>query len=940
MSPRALIAPAIAFLSVLNGAIAAKPNVILILVDDMGWSDIGCYGSEVSTPNIDALATNGVRFRQFYNNARCSPTRCSLLTGLYTQQSSVDPGAALTKIRTDNNVTIAEALKLAGYRTYMAGKWHIGTTTPQLPESRGFDHMFKLKVESDSMLPNSWAQDDYKVVSQNNEIAFRNYTAAGQTFYEPSAVADYTNTFIDHNQAKGDGAPFFIYLPFFAPHFPLHAPQATIDKYIDTYTKGWDVLRQERFAKQQAIGAVTSGAVLTPRGGMAQTGNEAVAEIPAWDTIAANRKADLIRRMSVYAAMIEEVDKSVGRIVDHLRDIGQLDNTIIMFLSDNGANCENGRYGTGNDGTALSGTQLANMGLAGGPNLWIGGAWSNLSNTPLRYYKIIAHEGGTRTPFIVHWPAGFTAKNVWRDQPGHIIDIMPTLLAAAGATYPTTYAGHPVLPMEGRNLLPEIADGTVLPERALFAEQYWNRSVRKGDWKLVSKNFYSFDGTSPANELELYNMAADPCETNNLATANPLKVKELASDWNAWAVRAYTPVVRSFFDPPRNATSGHTGGDLFVDTFNRPNSNNIDSSMTGSSGSRTSSLPANSAWTEAFEASGADSTQINNNMLQMATGPGMAEVSVNHNFIGQDILDAGGFSVSLDIRKIDTAPTEIPNRYIGFGIGMNVTQALKGADIDTTTVSPHSFRGNTGNAGTTDCFVELDLDGNVKVWAGGAIRATVPVGKNFGTLTAAFECMSFAQGSPVKVSVYFNGSRLDLAPSNASVDTFTFNWNEANANYIGISTRATNFGQMDNFAVRKLPLADGLAVDYALRSGLDGDASEPTADNDADDSDNRTEWAFGTDPAKFDQQPAGPSMTLATGFAQISHTRLKDAEKAGVHFRYDVSEDLVNWSEREPVEVSATDVPGSADYENVILSLPESSPENHDRLFIRMSLEE
>jgi hypothetical protein len=244
-----------------------------------------------------------------------------------------------------------------------------------------------------------------------------------------------------------------------------------------------------------------------------------------------------------------------------------------------------------------------------------------------------------------------------------------------------------------------------------------------------------------------------------------------------------------------------------------------------------------------------------------------------------------------------------------------------------------------GNAGTADCFVELDLDGNVKVWSGGAIRATVPVGKNFGTLTAAFECTSFAQGSPAKVSVYFNGTRLDLAPTNSALDTFTFNWNEANANYIGISTRATTLGQMDNFAVRKLPLADGLAVDYALRSGLDGDASEPSSDVDSDESDNRTEWAFGTDPSKFDQQPAGPAMTLTAGSTQISHTRLKDAEKAGVRFRYDVSEDLMDWTEREPVQVSATAVPGSADYESVILSLPETSPENHDRLFIRMSLE-
>lgn len=919
-------------------AAAEKPNVILILVDDMGWSDLGCYGGEISTPTIDSLAADGVRFRQFYNAARCSPTRCALLTGLYTQQVAVDPAAPLPNLRADNNVTIAELLKSNGYRTYMAGKWHLGGGA-RLPENRGFDHVWRFS-DAGAHSANFWNQGAYQLVSPGNEIAFRNYTANGQQFYQTDAIGDYSVDFINHSLSKGDGKPFFIYMAFGAPHFPLQAPAEVADKYTPIYEKGWDVLREERFQRQLAMGVIDERYKLTPRGGTAPHQAEPIEEIPAWNTLPAARKADLVRRMSLFAAMIEEVDRNVAKVIRRLEETGQLDNTLILFLSDNGGNHENGKFG--NSGSPLTGAALANMGQPGvADNIHYGGGWANLSNTPLRLFKHSTHEGGIRTPLIVHWPAGVSAKNVWREQPGHIVDILPTIAAATGATYPTTYAGHPVLPFEGRNLLPQIQDGTELPERSLYVEHEVNRTVQRGIWKLVTKNFMLYDGSSPAHERELYNIVEDPCETNNIAASNPEVVRALVADFNDWAQRAGVPQARWLTPPPRNLTPGETDGDLFVDTFNRPNAMDIDTTLTGVWGRRVPPIAANATWFEGFEGSGTvDSIQVIDNVLQMATGLGMSENGLNHNFVGQNILDAGGFSVSLDVLGINTEASDSANRFVGFGVGLNAAQAAAGNDIGST--SPRPFRGNGGNSiGVADCFVELDLNGNVKVWTRGVLRATVPVGRNTGNLLAAFECDSFAAGATVTVSVYFDGSRLDINP-NAPSDTLTFTWDESSANYIGLSARASVFALMDNFAVRLLPLADALTVQYGLRAGLDGEDARPDADKDDDRSSNRDEWIFGTNPNQADELLRMPVIAVsgASDGIRLRHRRLSDFLNSGIRFHYAISSDLKDWQPVNPSVVSVNSIPSNPGYEEVELLVPESAPANHERLFIRVHADE
>jgi hypothetical protein len=408
-------------------------------------------------------------------------------------------------------------------------------------------------------------------------------------------------------------------------------------------------------------------------------------------------------------------------------------------------------------------------------------------------------------------------------------------------------------------------------------------------------------------------------------------------EWNAWCTRVGLPAARLIIPPPANVTPASTVADLFLDTFNRANAMDIDSSNTGMSGSRVPPLGTDTTWFEGWEGSGTASIQITESILQMASGIGMSENGLNHNFIGQDILDAGGFSVSTRVLAINTDATDTPNRFVGFGVGLNAAQAAGGNDIGT--ANPPPIRGNTGNPGTADCFLELDLDGNVKLWTDGVMRVAVPVGKTQGTLTASYACSSFEAGSIVTVSVFFDGTRLDLDPATASMSR-TFAWDEANANFVALSARATNFVQIDNFAVRKLPLASSLGLEYLLDAGLQGEQSSLLADPDGDGIDNFGEWAFGTDPKRADSEVSATAVILAepsSGTFRFAHRRLSGFAAAGLNYRYLVSPDLTSWSEVTPIEESANTLPATAGYEAVTLSLPPAELISKDKLFVKIS---
>ena len=561
---------------------AAKPNVVLILADDQGFSDWSCYGSEIPTPNLDRLAKEGLRFRQFYNGARCSPTRCSILTGLYPQQAAVDPAQALPNLNTANNITIAELLKANGYRTCMSGKWHLGDITARLPESRGFDEVWRY-ANGNAHSADTWNINLYQLVSPDGAITNRTY-APGE-FYQPDSIGDYCIDFLNNNAAHADGKPFFMYVAFGSAHFPIQAPKAMVDTNDPVYQKGWDAIRHERYTNMLAKGVIGPNYALSPNEGTAPWSNVPSEEIPAWNTLPADRRADLARRMAIYASMIERMDANIGRILDRLRELGQLDNTLIIALSDNGGNHEGGLFGaTGGTSNAspLTGSALDYMGLSGQPIIYLGGGWAHVSDTPLRLYKHFDHEGGIRTPMIIHWPDGVTRTNQWENQPGHIIDIMATVVDATGVTYPTQYNGHQVLPMEGRSLKP-LFTTTNEVSRALGFEHEGNRAWISGSWKLVTKNFASLDGSSAADKLELYNLSNDPVELTNLAAAQPGRLLQMVTNWNNWAAHVGVPTARfinvgTALPPVSPATNAN---DLFVDTFDRDDDTNADAGFTG-----------------------------------------------------------------------------------------------------------------------------------------------------------------------------------------------------------------------------------------------------------------------------------------------------------------------------------------------------------------------
>ena len=533
-----------AFLWLLAGvlplAVAAdKPNILVILLDDLGYSDLGCYGGEIDTPNIDALAEGGVRFESFYNSARCCPSRASLMTGLYPPQTGIasfttrEPhstrGPAYYGRLNDRCVTLGEVLGKSGYSCYYVGKWHLHDETG--PTSRGFEEFYGYAFDHSH---DQWDAAYYQRMPAGRR---KEINPPQGEFYATDVFSDYALEFIKQGQQRD--RPWFVFLGHSSPHFPVQAPAESADKYFSRYLRGWDVLRKERFARMKRVGLIDGDRWTLTERSLVPVDRDDIANgfsgkpNPAWTSIDESRRRDLARRMALFAAMVEHVDRGIGKIVGHLKATDQFDNTLIMLLSDNGACYEWGPYGF--DQRSRRGVTVLHTGedlrRMGGPGTYhsYGSGWANLGNTPFRLYKHFTHEGGSNTPFIAHWPAGITNKGAWVRERGHIIDVMPTLRAAAGADYPSGFQGREVQQEEGVSLLPAF-NGEVLPGRTLYFEHQAARAVIQGDWKAVW-------GKRMPHEIrwELYNLKTDRSETTDVGQHNPGIVRRLADYWEAYA---------------------------------------------------------------------------------------------------------------------------------------------------------------------------------------------------------------------------------------------------------------------------------------------------------------------------------------------------------------------------------------------------------------------
>ena len=500
-----------------------RPNVLLIVADDLGYSDLGCFGGEIDTPNLNQLASSGVRFSQLYSTARCCPSRASILTGQYSHKVGIghmvsDLGQPGYRGRlSENAATIAEVLKPAGYRTFMSGKWHVGTNDPTL---HGFEQFYGTLISAASF----WEPAGYLRQPQGSRT--RSYD--NNTFYGTDALTDHALDFLaDARQTPEQ--PWFLYLAYHAPHFPLHARREDIAKYRDRYAVGWDVLRQERLTRMKRLGLAPASTRLSPRSRFTNFGETVTADNPPWDSLPSDRQADLAMRMAIYAGMIDRMDQNIGRLTADLRAKGELDNTLILFLSDNGACAEWDPFGFDVRSSANNvlhrGSELERM---GGPGTYhsVGSAWANASNTPWRMYKHYSHEGGISTPGIVHWTGGgFSRRGAIESMPVHLIDLMPTIVEASGAKYPQRLGAREILPMAGMSLMPALR-GRRMPARTLYFEHEGHRAVREGRYKLTALRGESW---------KLYDMDRDRTEMDDLSGKQPKRVEALAKKWDAWA---------------------------------------------------------------------------------------------------------------------------------------------------------------------------------------------------------------------------------------------------------------------------------------------------------------------------------------------------------------------------------------------------------------------
>lgn len=522
----------------------SAPNIVIILSDDMGFSDLGCYGGEIHTPNLDQLAAHGLRFSQFYNTARCCPTRASLLSGLYPHQAGVghmtNKDDALEGYQGNLGrgcVTIAEVLQQAGYGTYMVGKWHVclhdGVEGPKdnWPLGRGFMRYYgTIRGAGSYFDPGTLTRDNTMI----SPFADPGYKPA--TFYYTDAISEHAVRFLAAHRQQTPDKPCFLYVAYTAAHWPMHALPEDIAKYQGVYDGGYEPIRRGRFERAKRLGLIRPDWDLST-----QAGDWNRVENKPWE----------IRCMEVYAAMVDRMDQGIGRIVDELKREKQLDNTLIFFLQDNGACAETvgRRQNAATQGKPIPLDEVRvevhpkftreGAPLRSGPGALPGPAdtyiaygenWANVSNTPFRYYKHFVHEGGISTPLIAHWPLGISRTGELDHQPGHLIDLMATCVDVAHATYPSQYHGQKITPLEGRSLLPAFAGGTISRE-AIVWEHEGNRALRVGKWKLVAR--------SPQGVWELYDMEKDRTEMHDLAAADPQRVARMATEWETWAKRTH-----------------------------------------------------------------------------------------------------------------------------------------------------------------------------------------------------------------------------------------------------------------------------------------------------------------------------------------------------------------------------------------------------------------
>ena len=530
-----------------------RPNIIVILSDDVGYSDIGCFGGEIETPNLDALAKGGLRFTQFYNTARCCPTRAALLTGLYPHQAgighmvddwSTKVGESYAGDLSKKAVTLAEVLKTAGYSTYMAGKWHVTKETKPAddagkynwPLQRGFDRFYGTILGAGSFFDPASLTRDNTFISPFTDTEYQ-----PTEYYYTDALNDQAARFVSDHAKSSPEKPFFLYLAHTAAHWPMHAKEADIAKYKGRYDIGYGRVRAARLEKMKRLGLLDERWKITP-----QAGNWVTLDRQPWEA----------RCMEVYAAMLDCMDQGIGRLVETLKKNGQYENTLILYLQDNGACAETvGRKGPflpradkptlppltkGYIPPGTTGKQTRDgYPVRAGQGVMPGGAdtfvayglnWANVSNTPFREYKHWQHEGGISTPLIAHWPKGIVkeAHEKLYATPAHLIDIMATCVDLAGVVYPREHKGSSITPMEGISLAPAFSERSITRGQPLFWEHEGNRAIRSGEWKLVSKH---------SGPWELYDMTTDRTEMNDLASEQPDRVKEMSTQWDAWAKR-------------------------------------------------------------------------------------------------------------------------------------------------------------------------------------------------------------------------------------------------------------------------------------------------------------------------------------------------------------------------------------------------------------------